>query len=122
MGRYKHTPAPWVVENHHVVGRYQVIMQEEGDDISDPTGVVVHSDIGHDAQANAHLIAAAPDLLEALEYFFDHATTEALLGAGEMQNGKGKYYIRGGGLARMDNAMNKAKVAIAKAKGDASCK
>lgn len=65
----KHTPGPWVVTkakhgvdmNHHIVA----LVAPDRDD----RALVVHTPHGSDAQADANvrLIAAAPELLEALE-------------------------------------------------------
>ena len=82
----KHTPGPWVIDNDNVI--YQ-----EG--TSEPIASAAPT---ADEKANAALIAAAPDLLAALESCSDALNTEA------------------GGLykARIDQA----RAAIAKAKGE----
>lgn len=58
----KHTPGPWVIGKHD----HDVVMVDtaSGTAICDVYG---DSD---DRPANAHLIAAAPDLLEALETLY----------------------------------------------------
>jgi hypothetical protein len=73
----KHTPGPWV---------YEVIMGDDpnGDEwpeeieVTGATGVHIHShDLGYNDDvddqilANARLIAAAPDLLDALQFYAD---------------------------------------------------
>ena len=61
MTQTKHTPAPW-----HVGGKdEQIIYGEDGWAIADAK--VYHGKDGHNSRANARLIAAAPELLAALE-------------------------------------------------------
>lgn len=89
MTKTKHTPAPWTHEGRGAVyapdGRpIAHVWQNQGDD---------------DREANARLIAAAPELLEALE--LAHAT---LLGANMNRSVVGR----------------KVKAAIAKATGGAA--
>ena len=54
----KHTLGPWMKEIEHIVSR-----DENGYCRNDSNSICVL--YGPDAEANAHLIAAAPDLLEA---------------------------------------------------------
>ena len=76
-----HTPGPWIIDAHPVTQKRLVV--GAGD------WVAVCSERGEEeAQANARLIAAAPELLEALEAiqraFNDHlarrATNDELIG------------------------------------------
>lgn len=58
-----HTPGPWTVQpNSRTVGRGAWIHDETGNNVALACGT---SD--ENANANAHLIAAAPELYEALE-------------------------------------------------------
>jgi len=63
-----HTPGPWRVEGNHcaivTAGNFLVV---DCGDASKPGGIT-------QARANASLIAAAPDMLEALNWIADHAT------------------------------------------------
>lgn len=64
----KHTPGPWDLYNPHRSAQYvdQIISDGEYRSI-----FRIHHDDGivqSEAEANAKLIAAAPDMLEALEY------------------------------------------------------
>ena len=60
----KHTPGPWEIINHPA--------ETDGPYVQGPTGTndahIVARIYGPDAKANARLIAAAPELLEACEY------------------------------------------------------
>ena len=65
----KHTPGPWRAEKHpqhdHVhCSELWMIIAGEPDDCSDAEIAQV---IAYEAEANARLIAAAPDMLEALK-------------------------------------------------------
>lgn len=58
----KHTPGPWEVENAkapHTHHRWRI------GSVSKPIAAVLDTPSGKEEIANAHLIAAAPDLLEA---------------------------------------------------------
>lgn len=68
MSKYAHTPGPWIVDPDHP----QDISPE--DDLRLGVASICNSDsingrwvFGDQSKANASLIAAAPDLLEALE-------------------------------------------------------
>lgn len=81
----KHTPGPWFAEKHlnHATKKRVISIQtrEKFDDMSeddDPTIAGIHSTDKVDWH-NAHLMAAAPDLLEALETaLFDAENTHPL--------------------------------------------
>ncbi len=64
----KHTPGPWKYDE-----TWALIHAEHGSEIA-----AVHAARGTrgEAQANAHLIAAAPDLLAALEAFADNVSDD----------------------------------------------
>lgn len=62
----KHTPGPWVAVAHYV--RTPLDAQGGGWMVADCRDVSLPRE---QVQANAHLIAAAPELLEALEQAFD---------------------------------------------------
>ena len=97
----KHTKGPWKACEHGGYGDYDgnciVIL---GDDLR--VAIVLGSD-NEETNANARLIAAAPDLLEALENL--HANIAE--------------YARINNLGGFDNQdMQQARAAIAKAKGE----
>ena len=71
MSKSKHTPGPWVVERGLVYNHICV----EGGDVGRASGCV---DKNETARANACLMAAAPDLLEAAQFFlsYEEATHE----------------------------------------------
>ena len=73
----KHTPAPWKI-NHHGE-KYIISTDLDGNDVI--AKVEDHAptmdDMEKEAQANAHLIAAAPELLEALEMASNIINSEA---------------------------------------------
>lgn len=60
----KHTPGPWKVVKSKGYSQLTEIVSIDGPVLSEGFGVNHESD-----QANAHLIAAAPEMLEALEFF-----------------------------------------------------
>lgn len=65
----KHTPGPWVVDINHATGNPEFIRtfisSSDGGDMYDIANV--WCDETGNAKANARLIAAAPDLLAALQ-------------------------------------------------------
>lgn len=103
----KYTPGPW---------------KRRGNTVSGPFGVTVvhcmdngvwgekgcHSITKTEANANARLIAAAPELLEALE---------ALLSADLYADGEGIHFIKNADTADGERAVQMARAAIAKATG-----
>lgn len=89
----KHTEGPWFAI-HHPDGAWTVQDQEHG------AGNCIAMRYGDSSFANAHLIAAAPDLLEVLEAIENH-----------LQDGA-KSYSAGQFLR------DRARVAIAKARGE----
>jgi hypothetical protein len=86
----KHTPAPWKTWPSIHNGQTYIV---KGDYTSKDNGCIAHAD----TEANARLIAAAPDLLAALEAISNPWLDD---------------FSRG-------NAMKKARAAIAKATGEA---
>jgi len=71
----KHTPGPWHVVDHHIANRYYVSVRHGDASIGaaswDVARVTVRQTWRDQQIANAHLIAAAPDLLAALQAFAD---------------------------------------------------
>lgn len=78
MSGVKHTPGPWVVDPHHAGDVQDAMGREIGStyqaaNLGEEWSIM--GDIPWDAEtmaANARLIAAAPDLLEALESLVEH--------------------------------------------------
>jgi hypothetical protein len=69
---WKHTPGPWFLsKSKHIGGEHVVAMlaEDKGD-----RSLVVHAQHGDPIQdeANAHLIAAAPELLKALDLALEY--------------------------------------------------
>src|SRR5688572_12981630 len=78
-----HTPGPWMVASHPVNGRLPIVSQANGRSVGAvswlgdmPEGFKGHED---ECMANARLIAAAPELLDAL---IDILVTEPALKGG----------------------------------------
>jgi hypothetical protein len=84
----KHTPGPW-----HTAGEQGVQIRSAKDQIAK-----VWTMRGNEWKANARLIAAAPELLEALKEIVDAAD--------------------GAGWEQLDPSFKKARAAIAKATGE----
>ncbi|HCF2412865.1 TPA: hypothetical protein NIA64_003513 [Pseudomonas aeruginosa] len=66
MSKHKHTPGPWMIERYadgliQIVGNVRVVSDDE-----EYVTTVVEA-LNPDDEADAHLIAAAPELLEALQ-------------------------------------------------------
>jgi hypothetical protein len=68
----KHTPGPWEIEGHYHFG-YKWISGPEHSQLAQVVWCMEYEDRSPSCEANAHLIAAAPDLLEALEIALDFA-------------------------------------------------
>ena len=72
-GTTSHTEGPWIIRTspHYKitgVSHREIIVDPEGEEGGIVLGEVFYSDTGDDeAEANARLIAAAPELLEALQ-------------------------------------------------------
>ena len=107
MRETKHTPGPW-----RISGESATTVQADYRAINSEGGVLIARALGYpnsgyfpsddEAAANARLIAAAPELLEALEALRDNVGT----------------CICYDESAREFNAWEMAKAAIAKAKGE----
>lgn len=110
MGKTAHTPAPWF---HDVDGFGSNRVGAFGFDTHDGTAILAQvrapDEVGFEtAKANARLIAAAPDLLEALEQYLP--ILEAL-----EKTAAWDVYAKGTGIA----SANRYRAAIARAKGGA---
>lgn len=91
----QHTPGPWTIENH---GSTYIISKPGDGYITRDVCRMDGSTMSAFAQkANAHLIAAAPDLLEALQEIISAAD--------------------GDGWSQLDAGFSKARAAIARARG-----
>lgn len=60
----KHTPGPWKWDGHYVTDETNTLISIDG--IAQPHGCLPDDDV---SRANACLIAAAPDMLEALKIY-----------------------------------------------------
>lgn len=67
----EHTPGPWDVQNKGVLGersaRHEVVQGVNSDGRKNLPTIVKMPDLSERSYANARLIAAAPELLDALE-------------------------------------------------------
>src|SRR5690348_10106594 len=71
----KHTPGPWQEACDIETGAWYVI---DSQDMGDGTCIIARC--GHNAEANARLIAAAPQLLEAAEAILNEPTVLTITG------------------------------------------
>ena len=103
-----HTPAPWLIEWNVAQGGEGHYITDSKDmaELSRIAAVLFHDDADGETRANARLIAAAPQLLEALQ------TTAANLRSWKAANG--------GGIKTFDSWLEVVEEAIAKAKGGAA--
>lgn len=83
MTTFKHTPGPWMVSKNGAQGSTFLVWrtdtdQPQGDDFRNRGYALITKHVH--GEANARLIAAAPELLEALRYALDRleATLERL--------------------------------------------
>jgi hypothetical protein len=74
MEMRKHSPGPWQIISGHSAIR---ILTIEGYDVAQTTGSPYWKEFSKSDEANARLIAAAPDLLEALKALLTAATYAA---------------------------------------------
>jgi hypothetical protein len=115
MSEGKFTPAPWSAKcaKHPVDGEFDWGINAEIDGkprvIAEAFGIVAEG-VRPDAQANAHLIAAAPELYEALQGMFDLI---CVLG---YKLGNGERPILKDGV--VDQKMMATRAALEKARGD----
>lgn len=82
MSEAKHTPGPWIVDTDYII-------QDGG--TSDENTIAIVGD-QEEWKANAHLIAAAPELLGVAEHFCCHRNMDILDGTcvfrcGRIKNG-----------------------------------
>ena len=78
MSKFKHTPGPWYAE------RYKGLVSNESLEIICQF-FSRHEDDFRNSEANAKLIAAAPDMLEALESIQDILYSPGLIDAGNLR-------------------------------------
>ena len=103
-----HTPAPWQIEWNTAQGGEGHYITDSNDmgELSRIAAVLFHDDVVGETRANARLIAAAPQLLEALQ------TTAANLRSWKAANGDG--------ITTFDSWLEVVEEAIAKAEGGAA--
>lgn len=103
-----HTPGPWALS--HVCGGNYTVLPESHKKHASHAIASVHENHGEENAANARLIAAAPELLEALKVMkvalrqLENMTAELLSDAD---------------CRELSKAHNQARAAIAKAEGSA---
>ena len=120
MSEHKHTPEPWEVERQEYPHDRDVSFEinapgPEGTSRNICCTIMRDKEAERETieedEANAHLMGAAPNMLKALEAFKQAFDQEW-----------GDDYIRSGfaPMMMLRSAIDKAKVAIAKAKGEAT--
>ncbi len=103
MGKQTHTPGPWVIQTAKTGDTHSMI-RAALPGYSGTRKIAEVTDIGSPADANAHLIAAAPELLAALREML--AVHDDNVEQGRVRFAKGSFVHR---------AAKKARAAIAKA-------
>ena len=75
----KHTPGPWIIDDLHAKDKYSSVLWY---DIKDSIGTKlievkgIHYGVNNDeAEANANLIVAAPEMLGRLEFIVEYINT-----------------------------------------------
>ena len=103
-----HTPGPWLIEWNAAQGGEGHYITDSKDmvELSRIAAVLFHDDADGETRANAHLIAAAPQLLEALQ------TTAKNLRSWKAASNSG--------IKTFDSWLEVVEEAIAKAKGGAA--
>lgn len=101
MTQAPHTPGPWRIFAPFGLERAEIVTDRA---TADETESIISFDGEENTEANARLIAAAPDLLEALEFFFNIMH--------DFESSRRKGYVT--------FALNQARAALAKAKGGAA--
>ena len=109
----KHTPGPWVIEYLDWAQKgYVFISAEDHGALAQVVWLMEDDELmgrnSPENEANAHLIAAAPELLEALQSF------------AKVMDESCDYPDTSGELQRLCEAANEARAAIAKATGGAA--
>jgi len=66
----RHTPGPWEIEDHYHFS-YRWISGPKHSQLAQVVWCMEDEDRSPECEANAHLIAAAPDLLDALCYLLE---------------------------------------------------
>jgi hypothetical protein len=109
MSTIKHTPAPWRIEQEPDLIAIKAFRLDNASDICAlPDGKI--------DQANARLIAAAPDLLEALQGYVAHI--ESCRAAWEEDGAERNTKMHGLAVALNNILGDRIKEAIAKATGE----
>lgn len=116
----KHTPGPWKTEDRRYLitdapDEGSIGVYAGGFWIADVHGAHVGPKSRDEADANARLIAAAPELLEALEALLQNAENKAVYIS--ILEYKECFDSEGNAIAEYSPEMDKARAAIAKAKG-----
>lgn len=111
----KHTPGPWAWNEHHQLVSLQKKIDRDG--YIDDDGLIVETDSGHYPPfgADACLIAAAPELLEACQTMIEWDEAENNAEAWDKDAGAA-WRAR---LALCALSFERARAAIAKATGEA---
>jgi hypothetical protein len=117
----KHTPGPWTAS----LDKQPLAMNGIGNyEVNGPKGIVCRTEESCivETEANARLIAAAPEMLEALEWIFDHVNRLSAQPASENEYGLGKVKVTHGVGTVVDAQliMLKINAAAAKATGGKS--
>jgi hypothetical protein len=117
----QHTPGPWAIESPDISGAPFRVRKSENHPQGDLTICHVNPYLSYESEANAQLIAAAPDLLSALERLAqDYAALMNSQGAAIDIGQPGSEFTAGQWVgARLGSPVLEAWKAIAKAKGEA---
>jgi hypothetical protein len=114
----QHTPGPWAIESPDISGAPFRVRKSENHPQGDLTICHVNPYLAYESEANAQLIAAAPDLLAVLSAIV--SDYHALQGSQGASASLGSEFTAGEWLgSRLGGHIARAGMAISKAKGEA---
>ena len=75
----QHTPGPWAIESPDISGAPFRVRKSENHPQGDLTICHVNPYLAYESEANARLIASAPEMLQALESCLDYLLMDSMI-------------------------------------------